>query len=88
MQDRNDYSAMARYAIEEWRKNDVVLHVGESYYSKKYEYNLESLDGRRAIISMIPFSIEALGLNASDLEERAKAHPLYELIVDLKPARG
>jgi hypothetical protein len=37
---------------------------------------------------LIPFSTDALELNADDLIDRAKRHPLYLLISDLKMAKG
>jgi hypothetical protein len=84
--EQNDYARMAHYAINEWRKRDIVLYVGGGYWTRKYEYQFRGT--RRAIIAMIPFSIKALELNADDLLEQADQHPLYELISDLKMAKG
>jgi hypothetical protein len=81
-----EFGAMTRYAVNEWRKRDIVLFVGEGYATRKYEYlyNQE----QRKVINLIPFSTDALELNADDLIDRAKRHPLYLLIGDLRLAKG
>jgi hypothetical protein len=81
-----DFGAMSRYAVNEWRKRNIVLFVGEGYSTLKYEYLYN--EEQRKVINMIPFSLDALGLNADDLIERAKDHPLYGLIGEIKMAKG
>ncbi|MDR2151492.1 MAG: HD domain-containing protein [Helicobacteraceae bacterium] len=77
-----DFGAMTRYAVDEWRKRDIVLLVGEGYSTRKFEY---LYDGeQRKVINLIPFSLDALMLSADDLIDRAKQHPLYSLISDFK----
>jgi hypothetical protein len=80
-----EYGAMTRYAVNEWRKRSIVLFVGEGYTTRKYEYLYNG--EQRKIVNLIPFSIDALGLNAGDLLERAKSHPLYSLIGEMRMGR-
>jgi hypothetical protein len=81
-----EFGAMTRYAVNEWRKRNIVLFVGEGYATRKYEYLYNG--EQRKVINAIPFSIDALELNAGDLLERAKQHPLFSLIGDLRMTKG
>jgi hypothetical protein len=82
--DQNDFAQMAHYAIEEWRKQGIVVDIGVTYFTRKYEYYY---DGRLENVSLVPFSMNGLMINAYERLELAKKHPLFNQIANMTFAR-
>jgi hypothetical protein len=79
-----DYLRMTNYAIGEWKKKEIVVDVGEGFFSRIYEF---TYDGRQVLATLIPFAMEKLNVDSGDKLAEAKQNAFYPFISKFAFAR-